>query len=72
MSDKRLEGAAEWANMLEALVNLLYLIRLDRHYPDRVLRWVEMAGVQSERMESILQRERLPLPTTSIKSQIEH
>ena len=60
------------ANTLEALVNLLYLIRLDRHYPDKVLQWVQMADVQSERMESILQWECLPLPTTSIKSQIEH
>ncbi|WP_433972067.1 hypothetical protein [Tunturiibacter lichenicola] len=55
MSDKRIEGSAQLANALEALVNLLYLIRIDRNYPDKVLQWVEMADDQSRRMESILQ-----------------
>jgi hypothetical protein len=55
MSDKRIEGAAQLANTLEALMNLLYLIRIDRNYPDKVLQWVEMADGQSKRMESILQ-----------------
>jgi hypothetical protein len=55
MSEKRIEGSAELANTLEALANLLYLIRLDRNSPDQVLHWVDMADGQSERMESILQ-----------------
>jgi hypothetical protein len=56
MSDRRIEGSAQLANAREALVNLLYLIRIDRHHSDMVLQWVEMADGQSKRMESILQR----------------
>jgi hypothetical protein len=55
MSDKRIKGSAQLANGLEALMNLLYLIRIDRNYPDKVLQWVEMADGQSKRMESMLQ-----------------
>jgi hypothetical protein len=72
MSDKRTEGTAELSNSLEAVVNLLYLIRIDRHDPDRVLQWVDMAEGQSKRMESTLQCERPPLPTRSVKNQIEN
>jgi CheY-like chemotaxis protein len=37
-----------------------------------VAKVIEMADGQSKRMESTLQSERLPLPTTSAKSQIEN
>lgn len=65
--DKRIEGSVELGNALEALMNVLYLIRLDRHSPGRVLQWIEMADGQSKRMESILRRERLSLPPTTQK-----
>jgi hypothetical protein len=51
--DKRIEGLLEFGNALEALVNVLYLIRHDRHHPDRVLELVSMADFQLERMAQI-------------------
>jgi hypothetical protein len=44
--EERTEGLGELRNGLEALVNLLYLIREDRKYSARVLQWVEMADVR--------------------------
>jgi len=44
------ESSGEMKNALEALVNVLYLIREDRHQPLRVLEWVEIADAQTERM----------------------
>ena len=58
MSDnKRIEGLGELGNALEAMVNVLYLIRQDRRHPDRVLVLIEMADVQLGRMALVLQRE---------------
>jgi hypothetical protein len=51
--DKRIDGSGESGNALEALVNVLYLIRHDRHQPDRVLELVSMADLQVERMAQI-------------------
>lgn len=53
----RRDALLELGNALEALVNVLYLIRLDRNGPARVLEWVEMAETQTERMEKILERQ---------------
>ena len=53
----RRETLQELGNALEALVNVLYLIRLDRRDPARVLEWVEMAEIQTRRMEEILEQE---------------
>jgi hypothetical protein len=47
------EALQELGNALEALVNVLYLIRLDRRDPARVLEWVELAEIQTRRMEGI-------------------
>lgn len=55
--DKPIEGLGELGNALEAMVNVLYLIRQDRHNPDRVLALTEMADVQLGRMAQVLQRE---------------
>ena len=52
--DKRIENTVELGNALEALVNVLYLIREDRDHPSRVLQWVEIADVQAARMASVL------------------
>jgi hypothetical protein len=49
-----IKGLGELKNGLEALVNLLYLIREDRKYPARVLRWVETSDVETKRMAQIL------------------
>jgi hypothetical protein len=65
MSEKRVEGLAELANTIEALVNLLYLIRIDRHDPEKVLQWVDMAEGQAKRMGSILQMKWPPIPSAS-------
>jgi len=53
----RIEELGELTNALEALINLLYIIRQDRHHPTRVLASVEMASVQLDRMTGILWRE---------------
>jgi hypothetical protein len=42
---------------LEAVVNLLYLIRLDRNNPAKVLGWVELADEQVRQVAEILQRD---------------
>jgi hypothetical protein len=55
--DRRIEGLGELTNALEAMVNVLYLIRQDCHSPDRVLVLTEMADLQLERMARILQGE---------------
>ena len=55
--DKPIEGLGELRNALEAVVNVLYLIRQDRHNPNRVLVLTEMADAQLERMTQVLQRE---------------
>lgn len=55
--DKPIEGLGELGNALEAMVNVLYLIRQDRHNPDQVLVLTEMADVQLQRMAQVLQRE---------------
>ena len=55
--DKPIKGLGELRNALEAVVNVLYLIRQDRHNPNRVLVLTEMADVQLERMTQVLQRE---------------
>jgi hypothetical protein len=52
--EKQIEGLGELKNGLEALVNVLYLIREDRKNPDQVLRWDETADVQTERMAQVL------------------
>jgi hypothetical protein len=57
--EERIEGLGELKNGLEALVNLVYLIKEDRAYSDRVLRWVEMADIETGRMAQVL-RERPP------------
>jgi hypothetical protein len=57
LDDKPIEGLGELGNALEAMVNVLYLIRQDRHNPDRVHVLTEMADVQLERMAQVLQRE---------------
>ena len=51
------EAFKELGNALEALVNVLYLIRLDRKNPAGVLEWVEMAETQTGRMGKILEQE---------------
>lgn len=48
------KGVGELKNGLEALVNLLYLIREDREYPYKVLRWVDTADIETERMAQVL------------------
>jgi hypothetical protein len=53
--DKRIESTVELGNALEAMVNTLYLLRVDCGDPARVLQWVEMADRQLQRMDSILQ-----------------
>ena len=53
-TEKGFEGSGELKNALEALVNVLYLIREDRDHPSRVLQWVEIADVQAARMASVL------------------
>jgi hypothetical protein len=55
LDDKRIETTVELGNALEAMVNALYLIRVDCGDPARVLQWVEMADHQLQRMDSILQ-----------------
>jgi hypothetical protein len=57
LDDKPIEGLGELGNALEAMVNVLYLIRQDRHNPDRVQVLTEMADAQLERMAQVLQRE---------------
>jgi hypothetical protein len=58
MSDeKRIEGLGELGNALEALVNVVYLIRHDRHDPNRVFALAEMADVQVRRMAQVLRRQ---------------
>lgn len=48
------KGLGELKNGLEALVNLLYLIRQEREYPYKVLRWLELADAQTNRMAQVL------------------
>jgi hypothetical protein len=55
--DKPIEGSRELGYALETMINVLYLIRQDRHNPDRVQELTEMADVQLERMAQVLQRE---------------
>jgi hypothetical protein len=55
LDEKRIETTVELGNALEAMVNALYLIRVDCGDPARVLQWVEMADHQLQRMDSILQ-----------------
>jgi hypothetical protein len=54
---RRIQELGELGNALEALINVLYLIRQDRHKPASVLALVEMAHVQLDRMTGVLQRE---------------
>jgi hypothetical protein len=54
---RRIDDLGELGNALEALINVLYLIRQDRHNPANVLALVEMAHVQLDRMTRVLQRE---------------
>jgi hypothetical protein len=54
---KRIEGLGELRNSLEALVNVLFLIRHDREHPEKVLELVGMADLQLERMAQILRRD---------------
>jgi len=54
---RRIDELGELGNALEALINLLYIIRQDRHHPARVLELVEMANLQLDRMTGILRRE---------------
>lgn len=42
------------SNRLEAVVNLLYLIRQERNYPSKVLGWVELADEQVTQITEIL------------------
>lgn len=42
------------SNRLEAVVNLVYLVRLDRDDPDKVLGWVELADDQLQQIAVIL------------------
>jgi hypothetical protein len=53
----RRDASHELRNSLEALVNVLYLIRIDRKDPARVLEWVEMAEIQTKRAEKVLEEE---------------
>lgn len=55
--EKRIEDSVELGNGLEALVNVLYLIRADRGDPSKVLQWVGMANGQLNRMAQVHQRE---------------
>jgi hypothetical protein len=55
--EKRIEDSVELGNALEALVNVLYLIRADRCDPSKVLQWVRMADAQLNRTAQIHQRE---------------
>ena len=54
---RRIQELGELGNALEALINVLYLIRQDRHNPARVLTLIETANVQLERITRVLQRE---------------
>jgi hypothetical protein len=63
--DRRIESTVELGNALEALVNALYLIRVDCSDPARVLQWVEMADHQLQRMDSILQLDFRRTPDSS-------
>jgi hypothetical protein len=63
--DRRIEGLGELGNALEALVNVVYLIRHDRHDPNRVLVLTEMADAELQRMAQVLQRE-MDRPPTSL------
>jgi len=42
------------SNRLEELVNLLYLVRLDRDNPKKVLEWVNLADAQLKQTAQIL------------------
>jgi hypothetical protein len=56
-NDRQIRGSGELRNALEALVNVVYLIRHDRHDPNRVLVLTEMADAELQRMAQVLQRE---------------
>ena len=43
------------SNRLEAVINLLYLVRLDRNDPDKVLEWVNLADEQLKQIAEMLQ-----------------
>jgi hypothetical protein len=53
-NQKQTECWGEMKNGLQALVNILFLIGEDRKHPDRMLRWVSMATVQTRRMALLL------------------
>ena len=55
MSDEmQSEELGELKNGLEVLVNILFLIREDRRFPDRVLRWVDIADQQAQRITRVV------------------
>jgi hypothetical protein len=41
-------------NALEAAVNLVYLIRADRHDPEKVRQWADLADSQLQRIAKIV------------------
>jgi hypothetical protein len=55
--DKRNGALEDLGNVLESFVNALYLIRLDRREPGKVLEWLELADIDTQRMGHILEHE---------------
>jgi hypothetical protein len=53
--DGRPAASHALSNRLEELVNLLYLVRLDRKDPKKVLEWVNLADAQLQQVAQILQ-----------------
>lgn len=42
------------SNRVEAVVNLVYLVRLDRDNPEKVLGWMDLADEQLKQIAEIL------------------
>jgi hypothetical protein len=53
-SDNGIAVSHELSNALEAATNLIYLIRIGRRDPAKVLEWAQLADSQLQRMAKIV------------------